>query len=53
MNLSKKHINDIVYEVIGAAIDVHKELGPGLLESVYHKCLNMNLILEKLDTSLK
>jgi len=32
--------NDISYKVIGAAMRVHTALGPGLLESVYEKCLS-------------
>jgi GxxExxY protein len=32
-------INDLTGEVIGAAIEVHRILGPGLLESIYEECL--------------
>src|SRR5215210_5310020 len=33
------HFNDLTYETIGAAIEVHRTLGPGLLESPYRECL--------------
>lgn len=36
---TQKQINDLTYKIIGYAIEVHKELGPGLLESIYEKCL--------------
>ena len=37
--ISKKQLDHLQYNVTGAAIEVHKQLGPGLLESVYQKCL--------------
>ena len=36
-------INDLTGKVIGAAIEVHKILGPGLLESAYESCLCVEL----------
>ena len=38
-------INDLTGKVIGAAIEVHKFLGPGLLETTYEKCLCRELVL--------
>ncbi len=35
----KDSVNKITGEIIGAAIEVHKVLGPGLLESAYEECL--------------
>ncbi len=37
--ISQKYLDELTYEIIGSAIEVHKIMGRGLLESVYHKCL--------------
>jgi len=44
--MTQKYINDLTHSIIGSAIEVHKELGPGLLESIYEKCLT-HLLKEK------
>jgi len=44
-------INDITQAIIGAAIKVHRTLGPGLLESAYEACLAYEL--EKLGLRLE
>ena len=37
--MTQKFLDGLTYLIIGAAIEVHKDLGPGLLESIYEKCL--------------
>ena len=44
----KHNLNKITEAIIGAAIAVHKELGPGLLESAYEACLAYELAERKL-----
>ncbi len=48
MIITKKIVDALTYEIIGAAIEVHKILGAGLLESVYEKCLIQELSLRDL-----
>ncbi len=43
LDMNKRLIDKLSYDVLGAAIVVHKEIGPGLLESVYHDCLKHEL----------
>ncbi len=38
-------LNQLTHEIIGAAIEVHRKLGPGLLESAYRRCLCRELFL--------
>ena len=38
MKITKQYVNNLSYKIVGCAIEVHKQLGPGLLESVYETC---------------
>jgi GxxExxY protein len=44
MNAEAKRLNDLTDKIIGAAIEVHRALGPGLLESAYEACLYHELV---------
>lgn len=44
----KLSINEITEAIIGAAIEVHRILGPGLLESAYQECLARELTLRQI-----
>ena len=41
--LTETELNELTEKIIGVAISVHKELGPGLLEKVYQRCLKIAL----------
>jgi GxxExxY protein len=47
-HLTQEYITKLSYQIIGAAIDVHKEMGPGLLEKVYEVCMLHELELRGL-----
>jgi GxxExxY protein len=45
---TKASADTLSYDVLGAAINVHRELGPGLLESAYEACLCRELSLRQI-----
>lgn len=49
MVITRKYIDQLTYRIVGAAIKVHKAIGPGLLESVYHKCLKREFYLRNIE----
>lgn len=42
------HVNVLTGKIIGAAIEVHRNLGPGLLESAYQQCLARELEIQEI-----
>lgn len=48
--MNKEVLNAISKDILGAAISVHKEMGPGLLESVYQQCLAKELSLREIKS---
>jgi GxxExxY protein len=51
MIINRSTLKDLVYQVNGAAIEVHKSIGAGLLENVCHQCLKKELELRKINFS--
>ena len=49
MENTQQYIDELTYKIIGCAIEVHKQLGPGLLESVYEQCFIRELSLQGLN----
>ena len=47
--ITQKYLDGLTYEIIGAAIEVHKTMGSGLLETVYHHCLIEEFIHRKIN----
>lgn len=46
--ITEAKLNIITEQIIGAAIEVHRALGPGLLESAYEECLSHELALREI-----
>lgn len=46
--MTKQQVDQLSYAVIGAAIEVHRILGPGLMEVMYHNCMMKELTLRQL-----
>ena len=49
MHITRSYLKDLVYQVNGAAIEVHKNIGPGLLESIYNQFLRKELELRNIS----
>ena len=46
---SQTELNSITEKIIGAAIEIHRNMGPGLFENIYEKCLCYELGLQNIS----
>ena len=53
MKSMKKEFSELSHRVIGCAIEVHRVLGPGLLESTYQQCLAHEFSLNNIEFKLE
>jgi GxxExxY protein len=49
MIITQQYLDELTYKIIGCAIEVHKNLGPGLLESIYEKCFIKELAINNIN----
>jgi len=49
----RKGFNELSHKIIGSAIEVHRTLGPGLLESTYQQCLARELDLNNISFKME
>lgn len=47
--MTKKYLDELTYKIIGACIEVHKIMGRGPLENVYHHCLKEELLIRNIN----
>jgi GxxExxY protein len=47
--MTRTKINQLVYQIMGCAIEVHRQIGPGLLETVYEECFCEELTFQGLQ----
>lgn len=47
--VTQKYLDELTYQILGSAIEVHKVMGRGLLESVYHQCLKEEFMHRKIN----
>jgi GxxExxY protein len=50
--ITQKYLDDLTFQIVGCSIEVHKQLGPGLFETVYNKCFLRELMSKGLHVQV-